>query len=244
MIVAVPQPVASSLATPAAIVRSLDRTERELGRALRQWKKALPPPRIVVRLALSEQRTLRTLALTPALSAAVVRIDPAWRDDLRARADLSALARVSPPARGRPKLAAPPSAAHLLAWYLQAQHRFGIRWQLLAAINFVETAFGKVRNTSGAGAQGPMQFEPATWKEYGLGGNIDNPRDAILAAANYLASSGGRGNERNALYHYNPSQLYVDAVVHYADRIQSDPNSFYAYYCWRVYFHAAVTTNP
>ena len=225
--------------SPAAIVRRLDQEQHELLRAIRRWNTSLPPPSLVVRLADSEQETLRSVALEPSVSAAVARLAPQWRDDLAARADLSALARVSPPARGRPRITAPRPAARLLAWYLDGQRRFGIRWQLLAAINFVETAFGKVENTSGAGAQGPMQFEPATWKEYGLGGNIDNPRDAILAAANYIAANGGRHDERTALYRYNPSALYVDAVLRYADRMRSSVGAFYTYYCWRVYFHAA-----
>ena len=233
-------PVTGSLpASPAAIVRRLERTQRELLPAIRRWNKSLPPPSVVVRLADSEQRTLRSVALEPSVSAAVVRLAPEWRDDLAARADLSALARVSPPARGRPRITPPRPAARLLAWYLEGQRRFGIRWQLLAAVNFVETAFGKVKNTSGAGARGPMQFEPATWKEYGLGGDIDNPRDAILAAANDLAANGGRRDERAALYRYNPSALYVDAVLHYADRMRANARAFYTYYCWRVYFHAA-----
>lgn len=229
--------VSSPPVSPPAIVHALDQTQRELLPAIRHWNKSLPPPRLVVRLAESEQQTLRLVALKPSLSAAVVRLAPAWRDDLEARADLSALARISPPARGRPRVTAPRPAAALLAWYLEGQRRFGIRWQLLAAINFVETAFGKVKNTSGAGAQGPMQFEPSTWKHYGLGGNIDDPRDAILAAANYLAANGGRHDERAAVYRYNPSALYVDAVLRYADRIRRNARAFYAYYCWRVFFH-------
>ena len=236
MVGAVAQPIVRTIDSPIAVVRTLDRTQRELFSAIESWKKTLTPPKLVVRLAVSEQRTLRSVALEPQLSAAVVRIDPVWRDDLVARADLSSLSKVSPPARGRPRIGAPRSAADLLGWYLDGQRRFGIRWQLLAAINFVETAFGKVRNTSGAGAQGPMQFEPSTWKRYGLGGNIESPRDAIFAAANYLAANGGRQDERGALFHYNPSRLYVDAVLRYADRMREDVRTFYSYYCWRVYF--------
>jgi|SRR5579862_3903498 len=234
MVAAIAHPAAQP--TAAAIVRTLDETQRRLLPAIEDWNKALPPPTLVVRLADSEQRTLRAVAVQPRVSAAVARIDPRWRDDLAARADLVALSRRSPPARGRPRIAAPAPAAHLLAWYREGQRRFGIQWPVLAAINFVETAFDKVRNTSGAGAQGPMQFEPATWQEYGLGGNIDNPRDAILAAANFLAANGGRTDERDALYHYNPSTLYVDAILRYADHIRRNVASFYAYYCWRVYF--------
>src|SRR5581483_3724615 len=117
----------------------------------------------------------------------------------------------------------------LRAWYDAAERRFGIHWQVLAAVNFVESDFGRVRNTSVAGAQGPMQFLPATWRRYGLGGDVHDPHDAIMGAANYLAASGGRHDVRNALWHYNPSGLYVDAVLHYAHRIAHVPYAFDEY---------------
>ena len=85
-----------------------------------------------------------------------------------------------------------------------------------------------------------MQFEPATWKVYGLGGNVHNTRDAIMGAANYLAANHGRTDERTALFHYNPSQLYVDAVLRYTRRIARDPSAFYVYYSRQVYFRTAT----
>ena len=56
-----------------------------------------------------------------------------------------------------------------------------------------------------------MQFMPATWRAYGLGGDIDDPRDAILAAANYLHASGAPQDVDRALYAYNHSRAYVRA---------------------------------
>ena len=100
-----------------------------------------------------------------------------------------------------------------LADYLEAERRFGVAWQVLAAVNFVESAFGRLRNASTAGAQGPMQFLPSTWRAYGLGGDIDDPRDAILGAANYLHASGAPRDYRRALFAYNHSPAYVDAVL-------------------------------
>jgi membrane-bound lytic murein transglycosylase B len=61
-----------------------------------------------------------------------------------------------------------------------------VPWQYLAAVNFVETKFGRIRGTSIAGAQGPMQFLPSNWKQYGKGGDINSDRDAIAAAARFL----------------------------------------------------------
>ena len=183
-----------------------------------------------------QQRVVRLLARRPALARQVERRLPAVTSDVVARAELNRLAAKTPPPRTPPHLGAPAPAASLLAWYREAGGRFGVRWQVLAAVNFVESAFGRVRNASSAGAQGPMQFMPATWRRYGLGGDIHDPHDSILAAANYLAANGARSDERTALYHYNPSPLYVDAVRRYAGRMTRDVNAFYAYYCWRVYF--------
>lgn len=236
MIVALPPPTTPIPRSPTAIVAALDRTADQLGRAIARWDKSKPPPRAVVLPALYEQRTIRVLARDQALARSVDRIDPAMRNDVAAAADLSRLSASTPRPRGRPHLGAPSPAARLLVWYREAQRRFKVRWQLLAAINFVESAFNRVRNTSGAGAEGPMQFEPATWRAYGLGGNIDDPHDSIIAAANYLAANGAGRNERNALYHYNPSHLYGDAISRYADQMQRNPQAFYAYYSWQVYW--------
>jgi len=103
---------------------------------------------------------------------------------------------------------------------------------LLAAVNLVESAFGRLRNDSVAGAQGPMQFIPATWRAYGLGGNVQDPHDAILGAANYLHANGAPADEARALLHYNPSPLYVTAVMGYAKVIRRDPRGLFALYAW------------
>ena len=113
--------------------------------------------------------------------------------------------------------------------------RWPIRWQLLAAINFVESDFGRARTTAKADAQGPMQFEPATWRRYGLGGDVYRAHDAILAAANLLASNDGRTDERAALAHYNPSPLYRDAVLRLAHRMAAVQTAFREYYAWKLY---------
>jgi soluble lytic murein transglycosylase-like protein len=235
-----PGPNAPIPNAPRPLANALLQTERTLNSAIDGWDKAAPVPRDVTLLALYEQRIIRVLGERPSLARAVVQLDPAVADDLAARLDLKALVATGPVPRTSPKVGAAAPAARLLGWYREAQRRFRIRWQLLAAINFVESAFGKVRNTSTAGAQGPMQFEPATWRAYGLGGDIHDPHDAILGAANYLAANRGATRERNALYHYNPSRLYVDAVMRYANRIARDPHAFFRYYSWQVYFRTST----
>jgi len=230
-----PAPSATIPHAPEPLAAALVRTERLLDEAIDRWDHSRTTPRAVTLLALYEQRILRMLGTSSSLARAVVRLDPDARDDVAARADLSRLAASSPPLGASPRVAAAPAAERLLAWYREAQVRFHVRWQLLAAVNFVESAFGKVRNVSTAGAQGPMQFEPATWRAYGLGGDVHDPHDAIFGAANYLAANGARTDERAALFHYNHSALYVDAVAHYAHRIASERHAFLRYYSWQVF---------
>jgi membrane-bound lytic murein transglycosylase B len=80
-----------------------------------------------------------------------------------------------------------------------------------------------------------MQFIPSTWRKYGLGGDVHKPRDAIMGAANYLRAAGASRNIRRALHAYNPSSLYVDAVLRYARRIRTDIDTFYTFYNWQVF---------
>jgi soluble lytic murein transglycosylase-like protein len=206
--------------TPPAIVRELRADERGFA--------TTSDPRF----ARDRQALLRLVGKKPSLAAAVIRLAPAERDDVLARRDLQRLSARSPKLRVPIHVGPAPPAAKLLGWYREAEARFGVRWQVLAAVNLVESAFGKVRNTSAAGAQGPMQFLPATWRRYGLGGNVHDPHDAILGAANYLRANGAVHDERDALYHYNPSELYVDAVLHYAHRIAHVSKAFAEYYAW------------
>jgi membrane-bound lytic murein transglycosylase B len=231
-----PGPNAPIPNAPRPLANALLQTERSLNSTIDGWDKASPVPHDVTLLALYEQRIIRVLGERPRLARAVVQLDPAAADEVAARVDLKALVAAGPVPRTTPRVGPAAPAAHLLGWYHEAQRRFRIRWQLLAAINFVESAFGKVRNTSTAGAEGPMQFEPATWRAYGLGGNVHDPHDAILGAANYLAANHGATRERTALYQYNPSPLYVDAVMRYANRIARDSHAFFRYYSWQVYF--------
>lgn len=134
------------------------------------------------------------------------------------------------------RIVAPAPMADLLRFYREGQRRFGVPWQVLAAVNLVETAMGRIRGTSVAGARGPMQFMPATWAAYGRG-DIDDPHDAILAAARYLAAhGGGRGRLDRALYAYNHHPAYVRGVQAYAAILRADPRALTGLYHWQVVY--------
>jgi hypothetical protein len=117
----------------------------------------------------------------------------------------------------------------LLPIYQAAGTAYGIPWQVLAAINEVETDYGRDLSVSSAGAEGWMQFLPATWIQYGVDANGDgfkdpyNPADAIFAAARYLRAAGGDKNVRAAVYSYNHSQAYVDSVLLRAQLLGGTP---------------------
>jgi membrane-bound lytic murein transglycosylase B len=80
-----------------------------------------------------------------------------------------------------------------------------------------------------------MQFEPSTWAAYGRG-SIDSQHDAIFAAARYLVANGAPRDMADALFHYNASPEYGQAVTDYARRMQVDPRAFDGYYSWQVIF--------
>ena len=124
----------------------------------------------------------------------------------------------------------------LLEAYRDAEAEFGIPWKYLAAINLVETGIGRIRGVSSAGAQGPMQFMPATWEAYGGGGDINDTHDAIRAAARYLAANNGANDIAKALWHYNHSHRYVVGVRIYADLIVQHPRAFLGFYHWGIWY--------
>jgi hypothetical protein len=132
------------------------------------------------------------------------------------------------------RIVKPPPPEELLDFYAEAERIFGVSWAYLAAINLVETNMGRIQGLSSAGAQGPMQFIPSTWAIYGRG-DVNNPHDAILAAARYLRAAGAPADMRRALYAYNPSQLYVRIITNYAEQMLANERAFLGYYYWQVH---------
>jgi cell wall-associated NlpC family hydrolase len=120
-----------------------------------------------------------------------------------------------------------PFAALRSIWQA-AGNSYGIPWEVLAAINKVETGFGRNLGPSSAGAVGWMQFMPSTWARWGIDANgdgvadPDNPTDAIFSAARYLAGCGGQFDIARAVYCYNHSQSYVRDVLGLAAQYSRD----------------------
>ena len=123
----------------------------------------------------------------------------------------------------------------LRSYYKEAAQRYGVDPSYLASINFIESNFGHVKDNSSAGAQGPMQFLPSTWTQYGQGGNIHDSHDAILAAARYLVRNGAPYNMRNAIFQYNHDFDYVDSVESFARAYRTDPGWLERMYYWNTY---------
>jgi Transglycosylase SLT domain len=121
----------------------------------------------------------------------------------------------------------------LVQFYIGASNRYALGqngYAYLAAINNVETTFGTNLSTSTAGAIGWMQFEPGTFRTWGVavsrpGGTPDayDPQDAIYSAANYLHASGAPQSWSAAIFAYNHSSAYVAQVQALAARY-SGPN--------------------
>ena len=134
------------------------------------------------------------------------------------------------------EIVAPEPAGNLLAYYQEAEARFGVPWPYLAAINLVETGMGRIRGLSVAGAQGPMQFMPATWAAYGEG-DINAPRDAILAAGRYLAAA---TTSRRTPTTRCPGTTAIPttwrASTTMRGRHRPRPGAFMDLYRWQVYY--------
>jgi membrane-bound lytic murein transglycosylase B len=188
---------------------------------------------------LRKQKVMRRLARYPNLAAKVIPELPAGlrketKTNVAAARRLTTLVTpLKPPVKM--KTSHPKTPVKLRGFYARAERRFGVPWYVLASVNFVESKFGRLQGPSSAGAQGPMQFMPATWDAYGAGGNVWDEHDAIMGAARYLSASGAPERMRDALWAYNHSDAYVDAILLYANEMRRDERRFYSYYFWQVF---------
>jgi Transglycosylase SLT domain/Peptidase family M23 len=118
----------------------------------------------------------------------------------------------------------------LIPIYQAAGIEYQVPWQVLAAINEIETDYGRNLSVSSANAVGWMQFLPSTWKEWGVDANGDgvadpyNPVDAIFTAARYLHAAGASKNLSQAIFAYNHASWYVQSVLLRAKLIGGIPS--------------------
>jgi membrane-bound lytic murein transglycosylase B len=234
---AAPAPAPGSPASAQA--RDLAARLTTAERALRD--PATPAARLP-ELGRGQQRAYRAIARQPKLLPKVLPlVPPALRGVVKANARAGIeLRELSRPRADRPlphwRIVAPAPAEELLADYHAAAERVGVPWRYLAAIHLVETRLGRIRGTSSAGAKGPMQFLPPTWRRYGAGGDINATGDAVMAAARFLRAHGAPAHMAAALHAYNRSGRYVRAVTAYAEQIRTDQRAFLGYYQWQVFF--------
>ncbi len=225
---------------PAATAASISRVER----ALRDPR---TKPAEIDRLGWEQQDAYRALSAHPRWVDAVVArvpadVRPIVAANQRAGHDLEELGSGTKPRRLPDWHIVPPLPVDVLrSYYGEAEAATGIPWAYLASIHLVETRLGRIQGTSSAGAQGPMQFIPATWQRYGQG-DINDNHDAILAAGRFLQANGGPGDMNRALFRYNNSNSYVDAVQSYAQLMLSDERAFLGYHGWQVYYATTDAT--
>ena len=205
------------------------------------------PPEALPDLGHQQQVIYRVLSTDqPRANQVVNALPPRWRSvaerHLAARREFVRMSR----GRGPTMLPAwriiqPEPADKLLSYYQKAEAATGIEWEVLAAVNLVETGMGRIDGVSVANAQGPMQFLPTTWAEPGIGaGDIRDPHDAIQAAARYLVRRGGLQDIRRGLWGYNNSDYYGRAVMLYASLMKEDPAAYTGLYHWEIHFNAAT----
>ncbi len=225
---------------------SRPRTAAQAARSIRAAEEALrtpgTPPAIQAVAGELAQVSYRVIGVRPSWDAEVIAALPkplrrAVRLNIASRRDFRSMHYTLSDNLPAWRIVEPEPVDDLVAYYLEAQARFGVDWEYLAAINLVETGMGRIRGLSVAGAQGPMQFIPATWAQYGAG-DINDPRDAIMAAGRYLEARGfgEPGGVAGALYSYNNHPAYVRGVTALAKVMQDDPRAFLGYYHWQVYY--------
>ena len=236
----------STLAAATSTTTAPSADARQLAKTLAQAEATIRAPHstaaAVTAAGEAQQLAYRDVATDAALRTQVIAavptaIRPAVAANANAVAELAAMVgrlKDQPPDW---RIVAPAPPDELLADYKEAAQSEGVPWQVLAAIHLIETRVGRIRGVSTAGAQGPMQFLPSTWTRYGDGGNINNDRDAIFAAARLLRHNGvDRGDVRAAVFSYNHSQHYVNAVLSFADVMRLNERAYLGYHAWQVFY--------
>ena len=249
------QPLPPPLTTPEAAPRAYPRLPQdpaaiaaELAALEPALRSTAPSPDQLPELAHRQQVIYRRLATDPALAARVRGFLPVrWQGvldrHLAARREFLAMHRGGPRSAVVPawRIIPPEPAANLLRYYREAAAATGIPWEVLAAVNLVETGMGRIDGVSVADARGPMQFLPSTWAQRGIGrGDIRDPEDAIHASARYLVRRGGLKDIRRGLWGYNNSNRYVRGVLHYAELLRQDPQAFTGLYHWEIHYNSAA----
>lgn len=238
LLVAAVAPVgAAPGADPAALAVDLVAADQAL-------RNPSAPEQVLAAAARRQQVAYRTLGAHPEWDAVARPQIPAslldvYDRNIDARRALMAL---TDPKSSMPpwRVVAPVPANELIAAYRAAEAASGVPWNYLAAINFVETGFGRINGISDDAAAGPMQFLPSTFAAYGNGGDIHSPRDSIMAAGRLLAANGFATNPDKAIWGYNHSDHYVRAVNDYAAVIGGDPAGFAGYYRWDTYYRTTA----
>ena len=141
---------------------------------------------------------------------------------------------VTPLAPDATATVAPLPEAQLLALWQGAGAEYGVPWQVLAAINEVESNFGRNMGPSSAGAIGWMQFMPSTWMRWGVDANGDgiadpwNAADAIYSAARYLDAAGASTDLPRAIFAYNHAGWYVNEILSVANLYEANGSTAFS----------------
>lgn len=144
--------------------------------------------------------SLRNLPLDSKIAEKIEKEDEESKQQLTFAPQVGAVQIVATPT-SNPVQATPTPPSNFDDVYKEAGAKYGVPWQILYGIHLTETGLrdGAIFNGSGSGARGPMQFMPGTFKAYAVsasGGkpNIDEAKDAIFTAANYMAKHGSIDN--------------------------------------------------
>jgi hypothetical protein len=144
-------------------------------------------------------------------------------------ASTPALAMLSPSAAPSPLAVQAIPPTYLVLYQDAARTCHGLPWQVLAAIGEMESNDGRsaapsVHGPTGyGGAEGPMQFEPATFGAYAVRADRRHalspfdPADAIYTAARMLCAAGAGTPDSaglaQAIFTYNHAWWYVNQVM-------------------------------